>query len=34
MAGNSVTTNVVAAVAQKLMEEIQKLEEENAESCI
>jgi DNA (cytosine-5)-methyltransferase 1 len=34
MAGNSVTTNVVAAVAKKLMEEIHKLEEENAESCI
>ena len=34
MAGNSVTTNVVTAVAKKLMEEIQKLEVTNAESCI
>lgn len=30
MAGNSVTTNVVTAVAKKLMEEINKLEVTNA----
>ena len=33
MAGNSVTTNVVTAVAKKLIEEINKLEVTNAESC-
>jgi DNA (cytosine-5)-methyltransferase 1 len=33
MAGNSVTTNVVTAVAKKLIEEINKLEVANAESC-
>jgi DNA (cytosine-5)-methyltransferase 1 len=33
MAGNSVTTNVVTAVAKKLVEEINKLEVTNAESC-
>ena len=34
LAGNSVTTNVVTAVARKLMEEIKKLEEQDAQSCI
>jgi DNA (cytosine-5)-methyltransferase 1 len=33
LAGNSVTTNVVTAVAKKLIEEINKLEVANAESC-
>lgn len=33
LAGNSVTTNVVTAVAKKLIEEINKLEVTNAESC-
>ena len=33
MAGNSVTTNVVTAVAKKLMEEIEKMEVTNAQSC-
>jgi DNA (cytosine-5)-methyltransferase 1 len=33
MAGNSVTTNVVTAVAKKLIEEIEKMEVINAQSC-
>jgi DNA (cytosine-5)-methyltransferase 1 len=33
MAGNSVTTNVVKALGLKLINEIEKLEVQNAQSC-
>jgi DNA (cytosine-5)-methyltransferase 1 len=34
LAGNSVTTNVVTAVARKLIDEIKNMEVNDAESCV